>query len=366
MNKKIIVMTFFFTPALVTPVLAWSENAPATSNNAIPNHAQIYHTPRERRDAGLETPLSDWLSLSGLTQIKATSSSNKFREPNPDTGRDAAVTSVQIGFKVAMSEHITSEIIFDFEENKTDSALDEAFVDLKSGNWGLSVGMQTLPFGAYYTNFITGPLLEFGESRKTALLLAYDYNDQVEFSVFTYQGHAYPINTAERIRDWATAVEMELFDETLLIGSSYISDVADSETQLLQDFNNRYQQRVGAWSAYAVIRGEVAEMSFEILRTTHAFRELESDADKPRAWNVEVAYYPVETWQVAARFERSDELQDQPEQRYGIASTWLAYKVVTIAVEYLHADYRQDFVFDSNNNPLYQQTLLALQLSLEF
>ena len=361
MNKKIAV-TLCFIPALTL-----ANNEPASPNINVTGHrAQIYHTPREQREAGLETQLTDWLSLSGLAQITATSFNNSFHNAIPDTGQDNALSAVQIGFKLALSDQVESEIILDFEENKTGSVLDEAFVDLTSGNWSVSAGMQTLPFGTYYSNFITGPLLEFGETRRTTLLLGYDYNNSVEFSAFTYNGNAYPINAAARIRDWATAVEMKLLDETLLIGSSYISDVADSDARLLEDFDNRYQQRVGAWSAYAVIRGEAAEISLEILRTTHAFRELEPDADKPRAWNVEMAYYPAETWQIAARFERSDELQDQPEQRYGIAATWLAYKVVTIAVEYLHADFRQDFVFDRNNNPMHQQTLVAFELSLEF
>ena len=117
--------------------------------------------------------------MSGLAKVKATPFTNNFRNPIPNAGRDDALTAAQIGFKVEMSEQVEAEIILDFEDHKTSSVLDEAFLDLNSGNWGLSVGTQTLPFGAYYSNFITGPLLEFGETRTTALLLSYSYNDSL-------------------------------------------------------------------------------------------------------------------------------------------------------------------------------------------
>ena len=173
MNKKTIATLCFL------PALALGNDGPPPDPDAREQRAQIYHTPRERREAGLGTQLTDWLSLSGLAQIQATSFNNMFRNSIPDAGRDKAVSSVQIGLKLEMSEQVEAEIILDFEDHKTSSVLDEAFVDLNSGNWGMSVGTQTLPFGAYYSNFITGPLLEFGETRTTALLLSYSYNDSL-------------------------------------------------------------------------------------------------------------------------------------------------------------------------------------------
>ena len=361
MNKKT-VATLCFLPALALG----NDESPLPDTGASEQRAQIYHTPRERREAGLGTQLTDWLSLSGLAQIQATSFNNMFRNSIPDAGRDNAVSSVQIGFKVEMPEQVEAEIILDFEDHKTSSVLDEAFVDLNSGNWGMSVGTQTLPFGAYYSNFITGPLLEFGETRTTALLLSYSYNDSLEFSAFTYQGNARKQNSEDRLRDWAAAVEAKFIDNKLLFGASYISDVADSDAQLLEDFANQYQQHVGAWSAYAVARTGIGEMSFEVLQATRAFRELPANANQPRAWNFEIAYYPQQTWQVAARYERSDELAGQPERRYGIAATWLAFGTVTITCEYLRSDFKSGFVFDDGGNELHQQTLFATELLLEF
>ena len=145
-----------------------------------------------------------------------------------------------------------------------------------------------------------------------------------------------------------------------------ISDVADSDAQLLEDFANQYRQKVGAWSAYAVARTNIGEMSFEVLRATNAFRELPANANQPSAWNFEIAYYPQHTWQVAARYERSEELSGQPERRYGLAATWLAFDTVTITCEYLRSDFKSGFAFDDAGNELRHQTLFATELSLEF
>ena len=361
MNKAT-VSTFLFLPAL-----AWANNEKIVPDNgANERRLQIYHTPREKRDAGLDTKLSEWLSLSGLAKIEATSFDNNFRNNISNAGRDDALTAVQLGFKLDISKQVEAEIILDFRDKTTGSALDEAFVELNSGSWGLSVGKQTLPFGSYYSHFITGPLLEFGETRATALLIGYHYDSGVDFSAFTYQGRARKSNVDERINDWAVAAEAKLLDDRVLLGASYLSDLADSDVQLLKGFDNQYPSRVGAWNAYAVLRAGTAEVSFEMLRAVRAFRALPPTADQPRAWNFEIAYYPTATWQVAARFERSAELRDQPERRVGVAVTWLAYGVVTISIEALRADFKPGFVLDDNGNELRRQTLFATQLSLEF
>ncbi len=361
MNKKT-VATLLFLPAFALA----DDEIPTTDKSASERRVQVYHTPREKRDAGLGTNLTDWLSLSGLAKIEATSFDNNFQNKITNSGQDNAVSAVQVGLKLEMSDQVESEIILDFQDNKTGAVLDEAFVELKSGHWGLSVGKQTLPFGNYYSHFITSPLLEFGETHATALLVGYNYNGVVDVSAFTYKGRARQSNVDERINDWAAAVEAKTLGDRVLIGASYLSDLADTDAQLLENFDNQYPRRVGAWSAYAVVRAGTAEVSLEIVRAARAFRALAPTADQPRAWNLEIAYYPAETWQVAARIERSAELSNQPERRYGIAATWLAYGVVTMSVEALRSDFKPGFAFDNNGNEVRRQTLFATQLSLEF
>lgn len=351
---------------VVAVLLAYFGFLPARATAADEHRAQIYHTPKERREAGLETKLTDRLFFSGIVEIQATSFDYQYRNNIPNAGRDDAASAVQLGFKLEMSEQVESEIILDFDANKTGSALDEAFIEIKTGDVGWSAGTQTLPFGAYYSHFITGPLVEFGETRATGLLAGFDYNNVVELSAVLFNGKARKQNAEQRIEDWVVAAEAKLIGNRLTIGASYLSDLADSDEQLLEDFENEYRKRVSAWSAYAVAKAEVGEISVEILQAASAFRELAADTDQPRAWNIEIACYPTENWQVAARIERSAELPGQPESRYGISATWLIYDTATLAFEYLRAEFKRGFVFDDDDNEIQQQSLFATQLSLEF
>lgn len=361
MKKNTLAILFFL------PILAQAEeDIPSVDDSATAHRVQPYHTPREKREAGRETKLSPWLTFSGLAQVEATSFDHQFRNAVPNFGRDDAMSSVQLGFKSKMSERVEAQIVLEFEENKSSLILDEALIEFNSGAWGWSVGRQMLPFGAYYSTFITGPLLEFGETSKTSLMIDYDYHNLIEFSAAAFKGDARQTNAEPRIRDWAAALEVKFFDERLLMGVSYLSDLADADAQLLEDLDNLYQRKVAAGSAYAVLQTDLVEISLEGVQATRTFRELAADANQPRAWNIEISYYPSPNWQIAARFERSDELPEQPQRRYGIAALWLVYPDVTLAFEYLRADFKADFVFDDAGNELQRQTLYATQLSLEF
>lgn len=361
--KKNTLAILFFLPALAQAV---DDDIPSAEDSATTHRVQPYHTPREKRAAGRETKLSPWLTFSGLAQVEATSFDHQFRNAVPNFGRDDAVSSVQLSFKSRMSDQVEAQVVLEFEENKSAPGLDEALIEFNSGAWEWSVGRQMVPFGAYYSTFITGPLLEFGETTKTSLMVGYDYHNFIEFSAAAFKGDARQANAEPRIRDWAAALEVKFFDERLLMGVSYLSDLADSDAQLLEESNHLYQRKVAAGSAYAVLQIDPVEISFEGVQAARTFREFAANANQPRAWNIEVSYFPSPHWQIAARFERSTELPEHPQRRYGLAATWLVYPDVTLAFEYLHADFKPGFVFDDADNELQRQTLYAMQLSLEF
>ncbi len=360
---------------LLLPSLAIAQGEdpvedPVSESAAAERRASFYRTPRERREAGLKTKLTDWITFSGLVEVEAGSVVYQFRNDRSDSRTDDMVPTAQIGFIVEVSDNAKSEIILEFEEDSSESNLDEAIIELENGGWGLATGLLYVPFGIYYSHFITGPLLEFGETRETALMLSYDYHDIVEVGVFVSNGEAEEIATdgriEDRISDWGAAIETELINNRLELGASYLSDLADTDELLLDEVDNLYQRRVDGWSAYAVMRPGKWDISLEFLAAARSFRDLAPDADEPRAWNVEIAYFPRDTWELAARMERSDELADQPERQYGIAANWLAFQTVSVSLEYLRADYKPGFAFDIDGNEFERRNLVAVRLSMEF
>jgi hypothetical protein len=117
------------------------KNQDSQNQDSAPS-TRIYRNPEERREAGLGTELTDWLTFSGL---------------------------------------------FELEKNYTQFKYDNA-IDI--GEAGIQLGKLNLPFGEYYSHFVTGPLLEFGETRKNAIIFDYGITDGLEVSVFAFDSDA--------------------------------------------------------------------------------------------------------------------------------------------------------------------------------
>jgi hypothetical protein len=57
--------------------------------------------------------------------------------------------------------------------------------------WELSLGKQYTPFGVYFSSFVSGPLLEFGETQADAVAtLAYGPSDKPDILLTAYHGRA--------------------------------------------------------------------------------------------------------------------------------------------------------------------------------
>lgn len=103
----------------------------------------------------------------------------------------------------------------------------------------------------------------------------------------------------------------------------------------------------------------------EYLGATKAFIDLDVTANQPEAWNVELAYYPSEKIQLAARYETSKELSDAPELQYGLSATW-SLENALLSLEYLRGEYKPNFAFDDDDNELQRRDWIAGRFSLEF
>jgi hypothetical protein len=150
------------------------------------------------------------------------------------------------------------------------------------------------------------------------------------------------------------------------MGISYLSDLAESDEQFLVDASNTYAQKVSAWSAYTLFGINKFELSGEIVKANHGFREFDNNTSKPFAYNIELAYFPTRATEFALRWEGSDEFSEQPKQQYGISASWRPMKNISISTEYLHAKYRNEFFFDDNDEEINVRDLFVTQLSVEF
>jgi len=349
------------------PAFAQQEVIPAGRDD----QARIYRTPEERRAAGLKRELTDWLALSGLVELEYIFQRFSLSEASSHTHDDNFFATLQLGLEATPFSWMTAELIYEYEldsfydQDANGSSLDEATITLEAGDFELVVGKQYLPFGVYFSNFVTGPILEFGETRDPGVTLSYAPDDRLDFSAFTYNGQAKQAGSKGANWDWGLAAEVSP-SEYVSFGVSYLSDLADSREGILNTFDDRYETRVDAWSAFATLEYERFELTAELVSAIDSFEELESDRDQPRAWNVELAFYPEGDFEWALRLEGSDELEDAPRLQGGASVAWRFTKHTSVTLEYLRGSYEPGLAEDSHDRELDKVDQVGALMSLEF
>lgn len=354
------VLILFLLFAVTPPGNA--QDAPALAQDT--SRARIYIDPAERRQAGVPRQLTDWLAVSGLL------------ESGPDyyNFRNYEIfVSAQVGFDLTFSDMITAELLVGYDNfdryNFDDLYLDVATINFESESWGVSAGRQYLPFGAFYSHFVIGPIVGLFETRATSVNLEYwpDYfdDDTLELWASVFAGEARSIGIGGDSLDFGFGFEFSSDDETLTLGVGYLSDLAETIGLFEESFGDFSQERIPGLSAYARAGLDDFEITVEMAKAIGTVSEFDADLDKPWAWNVEVAYFPWPSMMVAARIEASEELFDEPERQYGLTATWRIREHVTLAADYLFGTFKRDFAFDNNGEELRSRNWIAAQISIE-
>lgn len=327
--------------------------------------ARIYNNPEERREAGLGTHLTKWLKFSGLIETESVFLDHHFKKRKNTSKIETPSVTLQLGFDIIFTDWLSAELIIEAEHDgqRFNIELDEGFFNAEIAQWGIKVGRQYLNFGEYYSHFITGPMLEFGETRGTALIIDYSFIELFEISAYIFESEVGHKNSHSDI-DWGVNFDFTSTDESIGFGIGFLSDLSESDEKFISGAS--YYHRVSAWNAYALISLLNFEITAEVVQALRAFKELEKQNNKPFSFNLELAYFSSATTQFALRLEHSNEFSDQPMWQYGIASTWRPTQTTNISVEYLYAKFHNNFAFDDNDNELKNRHTIALQLSFEF
>lgn len=341
---------------IVTPFIAAAEND-ALSMDPNAELSQI------------GTKVNDWLVFSGSLELE-----KEYLENNLDNNKKIReygdlVPTLQFALDISFTDWFGAALVYEFEydNNQNISKWDEAFVyfDFEDIGLGIQAGRVYAPFGEYYSYFITDPILQFGETVKNSVILDYSIYKNFGVSIFAIDSDVEKQNKSTEY-DWGALLGYVSSDENISVGISYISDLSESDERFLRDEDYFYQQRVSAWNAHAFLSFDKFEITAEIIKAASSFREFETQEDKPEAYNIEFAYFLSSNLQFALRYEGSDEFSDQPEKQYGINVTWQPNERMSLSLDYLHGEYKNNFVFDDDDNELTDRDLFAVQFSVDF
>lgn len=310
--------------------------------------------------------IGKYITLHGLLEIEAAYAKADGGDATSDLSLATAELSIEAALNDYLGGHLT--LLHEEEDGAEDGIdVDEAVISLTApgpilGQTGsLHAGRMYVPFGMFNSYMISDPLtLELGETRDTALLLALE-GELWTLKAGTFNGGVDPAGDDDTIDSWVLALDFTL-GERLGFGASYISDLAESDNQLVQDAALFTDSVAGAsvyLSAHCGQFGLEAEYLAALDDFDTALVAIGEDLTgrRPAAWNLELAWMPSDQLQLAARYEQAEDFRDDV-RRYGTTVSYGLYEHAVVALEYLHAD--SDATLD---DPLNQVTA---QLALEF
>jgi hypothetical protein len=304
--------------------------------------SELYHSLREKKSpatTGLAGVLPKSFHFGGLIEVEAMADDN---DKDGDSS-DITLATVELGLDVDINEYVKGHILMLWEEDATDPiAMDEGTIIFGSPyGLTLTVGKMYVPFGVFSSHFISDPLtLELGETNESAVLVTYA-KSIAEFSVGVFNGSA-DQSSESTIDDWVASLTVTPA-EGVTIGASYISDISDTDADLTG--LSRIRHRTPGVGGFVTVTYGKFNLIGEYIGATKRFHVLDLDADgsgsgdKPRTYNLELAYQLNERTELAARYEGNDDMPGFVQWQYGGVVSYALYENVTIAAEFLHGEF---------------------------
>ena len=326
--------------------------------------ARLYTTREEQRETGIKHPINSWLTLAGLMEADWQSLSFTSKNTHLVDRHKESAANLQLAANMLANDHIEANMVYEYNTADRTWELDEAVLQFSIDNWELTLGQHDLAFGEFYSHFASGPIIEFGELKETGATLSYEHKDIFKFSFSAYRSSPHKINSSNRL-DFGVSLSSWLSDD-ISLGISYLSDLADSDELLLDEFGNVYDQRIAGMSTYFLMIQNNYELSVEVLGATGKFSEFLSDRDQPWAWNIELTYCISPIFTCTYRLEGSHELQNAPSLQTGLAINYRVYKYAAFSFNLLHGHYKGTLATDENKQPYESVNTLAAELSIAF
>lgn len=350
-------------PAITLVILLGLQWLPiAQAEEATP--IKRYSTPEERREAGVAHAITDWLSITTLIEVEYGRDYESSSEPGGRVETAQTDSVLQAAINLDLQDWWSAEIVYEYDVTAANHTIDELSLLIEWNSLELELGRLNVPFGEYFSYFSTGPILEFGETRGDTLILSWEALDNLELSVFGYQGRARDLGDHVHI-DWGTALEWGAA-ENFNIGLSFLSDLTDSNEQLLEETNNLHSGETPAYSGWLQWTSEHWEATAEFVAAAQRIPELDETVNQPVAWNTELAWFPDSPIDYSARLEGSRRLADAAKIQAGISLNWRALPNTIFTLDFLSGEFRSGVATDSRDRPLERRHSFAWQLSIGF
>ena len=226
------------------------------------------------------------VSPSALIEVEAFVADLPNGEPSES---DIVLATVEFGATAQITEQLSAEIIFLFEEDETDLEIDVATLNYEFSGTTLSLlaGQTYLPFGVFESAFISDPLtLEIGETRETTVALTHEANG-FSGTFYAFNGD---IDEDDRNQIDGFGLNAAYANDTFSIGAGYISALGDSDT--LQDSlsSTTVSDQTDGLALDASLNLGNVTLIAEYVTALDEFEDIALFDQKPSATNLELNY----------------------------------------------------------------------------
>ena len=325
------------------------------------------------------------IEFSGAIEVEAVYEQIKPKVGEKEDYSDLTLATVDFAIDALITDRVRTHILFEYEDDE-DFIVDEAIIhyqakevfepDLSYNSpWYANIGRLTIPFGYFESLFISGPLTEdLGETKETAVIAGI-YNPFINIAAGVFNGDIDKEGNSDRIESYVAACRFTLPEDVspnagLMIGVSYISNIADSD-ELSEFFVEEFIVDPDPIAITDYVAGFSSFLSVSLMNRfffeaeyVGAVESFEEDKNfEPKAWNFEVAFIPIEDVEVAVRYGGSkDTLNFLPDTQVGICGIYEIFNNTTIGLEYLY----EEFEYYEEIGKDTEVVTITTQLAVEF
>ena len=345
--------------------------------------------------------IEDSIHIHGLLEFGAayhsTDMNNGFGSHQHDS--DLSMTTVELGIGAEVNDWVSAEIVLLYEDpsgaiqiyehvrGETNFDVDEAIITIANAEETpafLKAGKMFVPFGALLTHFPDDPGIDapitllMGETNEKALLIGADWEG------FTFCGYIFNGDVEERGGSGDNVIESYGFDanyafedETqdldLLVGASYISNIADSDW--IEEMLHHGGLEIDEYAAGAAVYFHVGLQGFffdaEYMSVTDETKLYQAGGvyagkiNNAEVYNFELGYN-YNWWrnlEITLKYAGSNNygVLGLPRDRYGINFNQEIFDNTVLSVGYLYDEYEGDDALDRNT-----RDMVFSQLAVEF
>jgi hypothetical protein len=297
------------------------------------------------------------------------------------------MTTVELGIAAEVNDWVSAEILLlyedpTFEDGEDNFEVDTAIITIANEAETpafLMAGKMFVPFGALLEHFPDDPLIHapltllMGEINEKALLIGAE-KEGFTVSAYVFNGDVEEGGGDNVIESYGFDANYAFEDETqdldMLVGASYISNIADSGH--IEDHVGDIDSYTPGAAAYFHVGLQDFFFDAEYMTATEEFGHGELNtgstglaAAKPEVWNLEVGYN-YNWWrnlEITLKVAGSDDCEGLgfPRERYGINFNQEIFDDTVFSVGYMYDYYDKDDQADRNS-----QDLVFTQLAVEF